>query len=47
MATDFHAVTQGENGGCGVWCDASTGYNYVTGLGTPQASALINALAAQ
>ena len=47
MSADFHAVTQGENGSCGVWCDAMAGYDYVTGLGTPQASALINALLAQ
>lgn len=47
MATDFHSVTQGQNGSCGVWCDASAGYDYITGLGTPQASALINALLAQ
>jgi subtilase family serine protease len=46
-STDFNAVTQGTNGTCGTMCTASTGYDYVTGLGTPQASALIAALAAQ
>jgi subtilase family serine protease len=44
-ATDFHVVTQGENGTCGQVCDAMAGYDYITGLGTPQASALISALA--
>ncbi|MGD1210624.1 MAG: S53 family peptidase [Candidatus Acidiferrales bacterium] len=46
-ATDFHAVTQGTNGTCGTICTASAGYDYVTGLGTSQAAALINALVAQ
>jgi subtilase family serine protease len=45
--TDFWAVTQGTNGTCGTLCTASPGYDYLTGLGTPQASALITALAAQ
>ena len=47
MNTDFWAVTQGTNGACGTLCTASAGYDYLTGLGTPQASALITALAAQ
>lgn len=47
MNSDFRAVTQGTNGTCGTMCTASTGYDYVTGLGTPQASALIAALVAQ
>jgi subtilase family serine protease len=46
MTSDFRAVTQGENGTCGTICTASAGYDYVTGLGTPQAITLINALAA-
>lgn len=46
-AADFHAVTQGTNGNCGTLCTASPGYDYVTGLGTPQAAAMINALVAQ
>jgi subtilase family serine protease len=46
-STDFRPVTQGTNGTCGTMCTASTGYDYVTGLGTPQASALITALVAQ
>jgi subtilase family serine protease len=44
---DFHAVTQGTNGTCGTICTALAGYDYVTGVGTPQAAALINALVAQ
>jgi subtilase family serine protease len=47
LGTDFHAVTQGTNGTCGTICTASSGYDYVTGLGTPQAKALITALVAQ
>jgi subtilase family serine protease len=47
LNADFRAVTQGTNGTCGVICTASAGYDYVTGLGTPQVSALIAALAAQ
>jgi subtilase family serine protease len=47
LKTDFHAVTQGTNGTCGVICTASAGYDYVTGLGTPEVSALVTALVAQ
>jgi subtilase family serine protease len=47
LNSDFRAVTQGANGTCGTLCTASAGYDYVTGLGTPQASALIAALVAQ
>ena len=47
MSSDFYPVTQGTNGSCGVWCTAVAGYDYVTGLGTPRASALISALVAQ
>jgi subtilase family serine protease len=46
-AADFHAVTSGSNGGCGTLCDVLTGYDYMTGLGTPQANAMIAALVAQ
>jgi subtilase family serine protease len=46
-AVDFHGVTQGTNGACGALCTAAAGYDYVTGLGTPQAPALIAALAAR
>lgn len=47
LNSDFHAVTQGTNGKCGTICTAGTGYDYVTGLGTPQASTIIAALVAQ
>jgi len=43
----FHPVTQGENGSCGVVCDASAGYDFVTGLGTPRANVMITALVAR
>ena len=47
LNSDFHAVTQGTNGACGNVCTAGTGYDYVTGLGTPQASVIIAALVSQ
>ncbi|MFZ3215753.1 MAG: S53 family peptidase [Candidatus Acidiferrales bacterium] len=47
LNTNFHAVTTGTNGSCGVLCDALTGYDYVTGLGTPQSKLLVPALAAR
>jgi hypothetical protein len=47
LSTNFHAVTTGTNGSCGTICDASAGYDYVTGLGTPQSKVLIPALAAR
>jgi hypothetical protein len=40
-------VTSGTNGTCGAICDASAGYDYVTGLGTPEAATIIAALVAQ
>jgi len=46
-AANFNAVTTGTNGSCGALCTAGTGYDYITGLGTPQASALIATLAAR
>ena len=45
-ASNFHAVTQGTNGSCGTLCTAMPGYDYVTGLGTPQAVAIISSLVA-
>jgi subtilase family serine protease len=44
---DFHPVTRGSNGNCSALCTASAGYDYVSGLGAPQAAALIAALAAK
>jgi subtilase family serine protease len=46
-SADFHGVTQGSNGTCGTVCNASAGYDYLTGLGTPQAPPLVAALVAQ
>jgi len=42
--TDYHDITSGTNGGCGALCTAMTGYDFVTGLGSPQANLLIPAL---
>jgi subtilase family serine protease len=44
--TNFHDIVNGSNGSCGTLCNASLGYDFVTGLGSPQAAALINWLAA-
>lgn len=41
---EFYPVNQGSNGSCGVLCEALAGYDFVTGLGTPRANALISAL---
>ena len=43
---DFHQITSGDNGGCGLDCDAGPGYNLVTGLGSYQAQNLWAALVA-
>ncbi|HKS81098.1 MAG TPA: S53 family peptidase [Candidatus Acidoferrales bacterium] len=45
-AANFRPVTSGTNGNCGTLCTAMPGYDFVTGLGTPNASGLINALVA-
>ena len=47
LTANFHAVTSGTNGSCGTLCDALAGYDYVTGLGTPQSKLLVPALAAR
>jgi len=47
LNSEFRAVTQGSNGTCGKMCTAGSGYDYITGLGTPRVSALVTALAAQ
>ena len=44
---DFHDVTSGTNGTCGSVCSASGGYDYVTGLGSPQAPNIVPALVSQ
>jgi subtilase family serine protease len=43
---DYHDITSGSNGSCGADCKAGVGYDYVTGLGSPQANLLIPALVA-
>jgi subtilase family serine protease len=44
---NFHDITAGTNGTCGTLCNAATGYDYVTGLGSPQAATLVPALVSQ
>jgi subtilase family serine protease len=41
-STLLHDITAGTNGTCGYVCTAQTGYDYVTGLGSPQAGNLIS-----
>jgi subtilase family serine protease len=45
--SNFYDITTGINGTCGTLCNAALGYDYVTGLGSPQAANLIPALADQ
>jgi hypothetical protein len=40
---NYNDITTGANGSC-VLCSATFGYDYVTGLGSPKASSLIQAL---
>jgi hypothetical protein len=40
-----HDITSGTNGSCGTLCSATTGYDYVTGLGSLQANNITAALA--
>ena len=40
----FNSISSGTNGDCGYYCTAQDGYNYVTGLGTPQIANLISVL---
>jgi len=42
----FHDITQGSNGTCGAVCTAGPGYDFVTGLGSPMALQVVDALAA-
>jgi subtilase family serine protease len=39
--TDYHDITSGANGSCGAQCTAAPGYDFLTGLGSPQANLLI------
>lgn len=41
---DFHDITSGSNGTCTPLCTAITGYDYVTGLGSPVAPNLVSTL---
>jgi subtilase family serine protease len=38
---DYRDITSGFNGGCGAICTAHTGYDLVTGLGSPHANKLV------
>jgi subtilase family serine protease len=40
-ASLLHDTTTGTNGTCGYFCEARAGYDYVTGLGSPQSANLI------
>jgi len=42
----FHDITKGSNGRCGSVCTAGPGYDFVTGLGSPNAPLVVGALAA-
>jgi subtilase family serine protease len=44
-SANFHDISIGSNGSCSI-CSAGTGYDFVTGLGSPRAAALVNALVA-
>lgn len=44
---NFNDIITGSNGPCGSICNASTGYDYVTGLGSPKATSLIPAIIGQ
>ncbi|PAJ83577.1 S53 family peptidase [Burkholderia ubonensis] len=45
--SNYHDVTTGANGSCGAICTAAGGYDYVTGLGSPLAPSLVQALVAR
>ena len=47
LSSNFHDITSGTNGSCGTLCTAVTGYDYVTGLGSPQANNVIGSLVSQ
>jgi subtilase family serine protease len=38
----LHDILNGGNGACTYYCAARSGYDYVTGLGSPQATLLVN-----
>jgi subtilase family serine protease len=43
-ASDYDDAKSGTNGTCGTVCSAGTGYDFVTGLGSPRAGNLIKVL---
>src|SRR6266568_4312560 len=43
-SSNFRDITSGTNGSCGTLCTASTGYDFVTGLGSPLANNLVMSL---
>ena len=43
-STNFRDITSGTNGSCGSICTAGPGYDFVTGLGSPLANALVPSL---
>jgi subtilase family serine protease len=47
LTTRFHDITTGTNGTCPSLCTAKSGWDFVTGIGTPKANALIPALVAK
>jgi len=47
LSSNFHDITSGTNGICGTLCTAVPGYDYVTGLGSPQANNVVPALVSQ
>ena len=40
-STYYRDITSGKNGKCGSTCTATTGYDFVTGLGSPLAASLV------
>lgn len=42
--SDYNDVSAGTNGSCGTLCTAQTGYDYVTGLGSPRVPGLVSDL---
>jgi subtilase family serine protease len=45
--TNYRDIASGSNGTCGSVCMAGTGYDFVTGLGSPQANNLVTSAAFQ
>jgi subtilase family serine protease len=44
--TNFHDITSGTNGSCGAQCTSGTGYDLVTGMGSPKVDQLVPAFIA-